>query len=530
MKKAMKKLMAALLAVAMVCAMAIPAFADGSSSTSSAAVTLYTITAPNNGHTYEIYQIFTGTPTPDASGSSTILSDIKWGKNAASSYNKGDAVPEVVLTDLTSVSGETAILKKVKNYVDLTSTSVFDTATSGSPASVPAGYYLIKDDDTPDLASYTLYLVEVIDHDITITPKTDAPSVEKKVQENSSKYQLDGGYGTGYNDTADYHIGDMVPFKLIGTVPDMSHYQTYEYVFHDTLSKAFDKPNASDIKVYRSDDKAFLGTDITDSCSSITVADSVEGKTTITVSFVDLKSVIGTTGSKYIVVSYSAKLNEKASIGHGTPGNTNEVYLVYSNNPNNIGTGTTPKDKVIVFTYELDVTKVDGKDSNKKLEKAKFKLLNSDQNKYAQVDANSKLIGWTSDETAATELVSDADGLFKVIGLDDGTYFLKETLAPSGYNTLAEPIELVISANTSNGQNGIGDVAELKTINVTVGSDPVVPGNVAAGTVGIEVKNNRGTTLPGTGGIGTTIFYVIGGGLMVAAAILLITKKRMENR
>ena len=533
MKKAMKKLMAALLAVAMVCAMAIPAFADSSSSTSTAAVTLYTITAPNNGHTYEIYQIFTGTPTTDASGN-PILSDIKWGKNAASSYNKGDAVPESVLTDLTSTSGETAILEKVKNYVELTSTSVFDTAKFGSPASVPAGYYLIKDDDNLDLASYTLYLVEVVNRNITITPKTDFPSVEKKVKENT-KHQQDDGFGTGYNDTADYHIGDMVPFKLIGSIPDMSHYQTYEYAFYDTLSKAFDKPNVSDIKVYRSDDKASLGTDITNSCTSITVTDSVDGKTVITVSFDNLKSVIGTTGSKYIVVSYSARLNEKASIGQGTPGNTNKVYLVYSNNPNGIGTGTTPVDKVIVFTYELDVNKVDGQDDSKKLENAKFKLLNSDQSAYAKVDSNSKFIGWTSNEADATELVSDEHGLFKVIGLDDDTYFLKETLAPSGYNTLAEPIKLVISANTSNGQNGLGAVTELTTIDVTVGNDPsasgaTTAGNSATGTVNITVENNRGTTLPGTGGIGTTIFYVIGGGLMVAAAILLITKKRMENR
>lgn len=127
-------------------------------------------------------------------------------------------------------------------------------------------------------------------------------------------------------------------------------------------------------------------------------------------------------------------------------------------------------------------------------------------------------------------MVSDATGLFKVIGLDDGIYFLKETLAPSGYNTLSEPIKLVISANTNNGQNGFGKTTELTTIDVTVDNGTATSGNVANGTVSIEVKNNRGTTLPGTGGIGTTIFYVIGGGLMVAAAILLITKKRMENR
>ena len=528
MKKAMKKLMAALLAVAMVCAMVAPAFAASATST-------HTITAPNNDHTYEIYQIFTGTPTTDATTNQTILSDIKWGANADSSYNKGDAVPDTVLTDLATVSGtnETAILTVVKKYVDLNGTPAY-TASHSTSVSVPAGYYLIKDIDTATVDSHTLYIVEVVDKNIEITPKTDAPSVEKKVQENT-KYPTDGGYDTGYNDTADYHIGDMVPFKLIGRIPDMSHYQTYKYVFHDTLSKAFDAPDQSAIKVSLSDSKATLGTDIDSTFYTVDVTTDAAGKTTITVSFNDLKSVTGVAKDKYIVVSYSAKLNEKASIGQGTPGNTNEVYLEYSNNPNGTGTGKTLEDKVIVFTYELDVNKVDGNNVDKKLPGAKFKLLNSDQTKYAQVDANSKLIGWTNDETTATELESDVNGLFKVIGLDDGTYFLKETLAPSGYNTLAEPIKLVISANTNNGQLGSGNTTELETISVTVGNDPsasgaTTVGNSATGTVNITVKNNRGTTLPGTGGIGTTIFYVIGGGLMVAAAILLITKKRMENR
>ena len=521
MKKAMKKLMAALLAVAMVCAMAIPAFAAGGS-----AATDFTITAPDNGHTYQIYQIFTGTSTVDATTKHTILSDIKWGENAVSTYKEGDAVPADILNTLTHTFGETNILTEVKKYVDLTGTPAF-TAAHSTPATVPAGYYLIKDIDDAEVASYTLYIVEVVDKNIEITPKTDVPSVEKKVKENT-KYQTDDTYGTGYNDTADYHIGDSVPFKLIGLIPDTNHYSSYKYIFHDTLSKAFDAPSEGDIKVYLSSSKGSLGDDITAS-STISVTSGSNSTTIITVSFDDLKQIAGASEGKYIVVSYSAKLNANASIGQGTPGNTNEVYLEYSNNPNNDGTGTTPEDKVIVFTYELDVNKVDGNNVDKKLPGAKFKLQNGTQTQYAKVDSNNKFVEWT-DEANATELVSNENGLFKVIGLDDGTYYLKETVAPSGYNTLADPIKLVISANTNNGQNGFGKTTELTTIDVTVDNGSAKGGTVATGTVSITVENNQGTTLPGTGGIGTTIFYVVGGGLMVAAAILLITKKRMENR
>lgn len=175
MKKAMKKLMAALLAVAMVCAMAIPAFAAGSAPAS----TTCTITAPDNGHTYEIYQIFTGTPTVDATTHQTILSDIKWGENAASTYKTGDAVPADVLNSLTATSGETHILTEVKKYVNLNSTPAF-TATHDTPATVPAGYYLIKDIDDADVTSYTLYIVKVVDENIKSLPKRMFPLLRKR--------------------------------------------------------------------------------------------------------------------------------------------------------------------------------------------------------------------------------------------------------------------------------------------------------------------------------------------------------------
>lgn len=515
MKKTFKKLMAALLAVALLCAMAVPAFAAEGSS--------FQISAPDNGHTYKIYQIFTGTPSTDSDGNK-VLSDIKWGSNASGEgHTKGTSVDSSTLTALAAASGEANILNLVKTYVDLNDAAAF-TATHSSPATVPAGYYLIKDDETVALNkgdSYSLYLVEVINADVKITPKTDAPSVEKKVKENAKV--SDATYGEGYNDTADYNIGDMVPFKLIGKVPSMEHYTTYEYVFHDTLATAFDAPSVNDIHVSLADSKNGDGAAI--DASSYTV--TVNGRD-ITIAFTNLKDVSGITAGKYIIVTYSAKLNNSASIGAAAPGNTNEVYLEYTNNPNTSSKGETVHDKVIVFTYKLDVTKIDANNHEKKLKDAEFKLLNSDQTKAANV-VDGKFAGWV-EEASGTILKSDNNGFFSVTGLDDGRYYLKEIKAPEGYNTLTSPVKVVISANTNNGQNRSGETSDLTAINISVNDAASKDGNVANGTVNIEVENNAGATLPSTGGMGTTLFYVIGGGLMVAAVVLLVTKKRMENK
>ena len=154
--------------------------------------------------------------------------------------------------------------------------------------------------------------------------------------------------------------------------------------------------------------------------------------------------------------------------------------------------------------------------------------MNSDKTKAASV-VDGKFAGWV-EESSGTILKSDNNGFFSVTGLDDGTYYLKEIKAPEGYNTLTSPVKVVISANTNNGQNRSGETTDLTTINISVNDADPTNGNVANGTVSIEVENNAGATLPSTGGMGTTLFYVIGGGLMVAAVVLLVTKKRMENK
>ena len=521
--KKMKKVMALLLSLVMVLAMSIATFATEGSTESS---NTYTITAPDNGHTYEVYQIFTGDLSTE--NGVQILSNLKWGKNGKGGV-ADTAVNADVISALNNVKGQsdTNILAVVANYVNLDKANVFGTVSNAIALNVPAGYYLIKDVDgkfTNKNDSYTKYIVKVAEN-ITIDPKSDKPSVEKKFQENVKTDNTTDGYGDRYNDTADYNIGDAVPFKLIGTVPDMSQYAKYKYTFHDTLSNSFDAPSKDRVKVYVSSSKSGEGQkEITD-----TFTVTVSGQN-ITVSTDNLKAIDGVEKGKYVIVEYSAVLNKNASIESATPGNTNEVYLTYSNNPNQGGDGTpeegkTPVDKVIVFTYKLDAEKVDGQDANKKLENVTFRVyrkIANNEKEWAKV-TDGKLSGWTISEDDATTLKSDKDGKFSVAGLDDGTYYIKEVQQLPGYNKLTEDVEVAIVANTSNGQSGAGEVSELTEIKLKVDKSDI-KGNV------VTIKNNKGTNLPTTGGMGTTIFYVVGSILVLGAAILLITKKRMSAR
>ena len=502
MKKAMKKLMAALLAVAMVCAMAIPAFADGSSSTSTAPVTtLYTITAPANGHTYEIYQIFTGDYDPS---NKTMLTNIKWGANGTGTT--GEAVDQAVLDDLSKVSpsaSDNAKLKVIEKYVTLT--TPVKTLVNGGSVEVVGGYYLIKDKDGSLSGSepYTTYLVSVVGH-VTINPKSnDVPEFKKKLKDTNDST----GDVSGWQDSADYDIGDYIPFRLQGTVPeDYDSYKTYYYAFHDVeeAGLTFDPDS---VEVFVGDE--VTGTKIT---TGYTVDTSPADGCTFEIVFDDLKKVSGVTADSTITVTYKSQLNDSAVLG--AQGNVNKAKLEYSNNPRGDGKGETPWDNVIVFTYKVVVNKVDQK--HDPLDGAEFTL-------------TKKLKDGTVVDMPMNIDTSNKS-LFTLSGLDDGIYTLTETVTPAHYNTIS-PITFTVNADHTITWEADPRNTVLTSLSGNTASGEITfTHNETDGSLTTDVVNNIGTTLPGTGGIGTTIFYVIGGGLMVAAAILLITKKRMENR
>ena len=543
-----KKLLGLLLAAVMVLAMGVPTFAASGSYT-------LTISGASDGHTYEAYQIFAG----DLSENEQTLSNVKWGDGvngeALLAALKGTEEEPTAYQTCMTAADVAKVLESYENnssemkaFADIAGQHLTKT-TSGTASAynedsksytisgLAAGYYLVKDkdDSVPGTDAYTDFILKVVQN-TTVTPKSDVPTVEKKVQEDD-KHNQDDGYGNGYNDVADWNIGDAVPFKLIGTLPtNFADYDTYQYIFHDTLSDGLDL-NKGSIKVYYASDKA--GTDKTEiSSEKYTVnVPGTEGtdQCSFEVAFADLTSVEGVTANKYIIVEYTATLNKDAEIG--LPGNPNKVYLEFSNNPNSGGegdTGKTPEDKVIVFTYELDVTKVDGADADTKLEDAEFKLYD-ENGKYVIVDADGKVIGWADNEAGGSTLKSDENGLFKVIGLDDGTYWLKETKAPDGYNLITDPIKIEIKATTVNDQDwtameGPADALTALEIKVTVGSTTTSgTGDTESGIVATDIKNNKGATLPETGGMGTTIFYVLGAILVLGAGGLLIARRRTDS-
>lgn len=537
--KSTKKLLALLLVAMMIVAMLPNALAA-------------TVTIPSDGilsgHSFTAYQIFAGNESEGA------LQNVVWGSgidsNALLTALKADttygsffstcadaAAVAKVLTDNNTNGGLANAFAKLA-HANKTGTG---TALTVGTTDLPGGYYLIVDttNDVGEGGAYNASLLQVVG-DIRIDVKTAAPSVEKKVLEDD-KYNQDGGYGTGYNDVADYNIGEAVPFHLIGLVPDMSRYDTYKYIFHDTLSAGLTL-NEGSIKVYVASDKA--GTDKAEITTGWTRGTPAAGES-FTVSFDDLKTVSGVTQGKYIIVEYTATLNTGAVIG--LDGNPNTVYLEYSNKPNQSAagdtdnTGNTPKDKVIVFTYELDTTKVDGQDTSKKLKDAKFVLLNADATKVAKISGG-KFDGWqnlpaageggviAADSWASDSVLTSAEttGLFSVTGLDAGTYKLREIAAPAGYNLLSQDVEVVITAGTENNQSWNGTPSEaLKTLAVTA-NGTAGTGNPDAGIASITIANNKGNTLPETGGIGTTVFYVLGSILVIGAVVLLVSKKRMN--
>ena len=489
--KALKKLASVLISLFMVFALTTTAFANGENS-------LTINNTGNTAHTFELYQIFTG------DYSNGTLSNLKWGSGISNDGQKklGDAGVKAK-----SIKDATAFANDVKPYLTNPTTSTSVAAGSSYKFdNLAAGYYLVKDADGTQAnttGAYTSYIVQVVGK-VTQDTKLDVPKVVKKVKDTNDSNDTT----SDWQDSADYDIGDEVPYQITGTMPsNFADYSTYKYVFTDTMSKG----------LTYSDKTATIKIGKTDVTSSFTeaVTTKEDGSTVVTWTCDNLKEIKNVTldENTTVVVTYSATLNKDAVIG--AAGNPNTVNLTYSNNPNKGGegeTGKTPDDKNIVFTYKVVVNKV--AQDNKALAGAEFTLSKVNAKDTSTVVKTFTLTG--NPERDATT--------FTATGLDDGTYVLKETKTPAGYNTIADQYFTITATHDQTSDNPalVSLSGDKLTGSITFTADK------DAGSLTTDVVNEKGSTLPSTGGIGTTIFYVAGCALVVLAGVMITARKRAD--
>lgn len=539
MKKAIKKLLAALLAVAMVCAMAIPAFAYD------------TEEDIDKNHCYDAFQIFDGVVSDD-----NTISNVKWGQNIphpedflpklkadstlSSEFANADSLQEVL--DVmkgwtTSDDNSIAFARFVCNYIytdaNADSKPVLQGGHTGAFEVPKPGYYLIVDTSSfssdangDSYHAYNSFLLKVTKayYHIQITPKVEKPTVEKKVYDNDDNST--SGDNNGWGSSADHAINEEFQFQLIAKLPKSEnngraydYYNEYAVRFNDTLSNGITYDRLDSV-VINSNGHTY---DIPKDSPKYNVDVShLESDHSFVVSIPDVKTCVedpefNLNNGATITVTYTAHLNENAAV-NGSADNKNSVRLQYSNNPRPDGKywgyTPTPESEVYVYTYQLNNTKYrDEVNENNKLEGAGFRLYsdeacNAEDEIKLKMNDDGTYSRDFSTEGKGVEMRSNKDGQFNVKGLDAGTYYLKETTPPAGYSA-CKVTPVTITAN-HNGNHVEFDSSKLSTTIIN--------------------KKDGGITLPSTGGIGTTIFYVVGGGLMVAAIVLLVTKKRMENK
>ncbi len=544
--KNLKKISALFVAIVMTMITVVPAFAEENGPTSQ-------IQSNIPGHDLVAYQIFVGDASHEEKKS--ILSNIGWGENIDSIGFINALNAKFEDWNLLESSSANEVAKKLENLTVEEANKVAQIAFENrkglgtklnNPGStnVRQGYYLIVDETNNLEAGDALNpAILAVNGNVSVKDKKEKVAVDKTV-----KNETDSDFSDGTTSS----IGKKVTFKLHTKIIDqtaLSNYEKYFLQFSDTASNALDPVVDENQKVafkayLSSDDELDVvkDDDITSWFEASEVTFTKEEKRVFTFTAEDIKGKGNDPAGKHIFITYEAKLNGNAVIGN--PGNENEVVLNYSNNPNSNGEGippygTTPPDNAIVFTFQLNGTKVALGDPNIKLKGAEFvvyRVNESGEKEYAVMDENKKIIQWEIlDEEELKEkiadnapdrenylLISKEEGIFGIQGLGDGTYYLKETKAPNGYNLITEPIQFKISST-------IEPEGTIKDISIEIAGKDPASGNASDGSVTVTVENTKGTTLPETGGMGTTMLYVVGGILLVGSAVLLVTKKRMGH-
>lgn len=483
----------------------------------------HTITINNSvsGHSYAAYQIFKGDLASDGT-----LSNIDWGSGVngagllaalqaadfntyGNCKNAADAANVLAANGTFNNSTAKAFAEIAANYT--TNTSFSSNYSDGNHnytiAGLDDGYYLIRDTAAVTGADAQTEYILTVTKDTEVTPKSDVPESQKKVKDANDTT----GIVSGWQDSADYDIGDSIPFQLTATLPDnYSEYKTYTMTFHDTEANGLSFKQDS-VEVFVDNTKITQGYDV--------ITDGLNDGCTFEIRFADLKTAdqamdeIAITKDSIIRVEYESVLNDQAVIG--SDGNRNTMYLTYSNNPYGYETGTTPADTVIVFTYQTIINKKD--ENNGELTGATFTL-------------EKEIKGETGNSWKKIDEITGINtSVFTFTGLDDGNYRLTETKAPDRYNTM-EPVLFTVTAthDTDTDSDGVHNLSAL-TGTVENGVIQFTP-DVTKGSLTANIQNFPGSILPGTGGMGTTVFYIVGIALVAGAAAIITVRIKKARR
>lgn len=524
--KKMKKIVSLLLAAVMVLAM-----------TAAVSAAKITIDGATSGSTYSAYKLLDATDGGNGKFAYTVNS--KYRDALKTAMNNQDATDDQIIEHISGLNADAIRTFADNVYKRLGAVEADATTTTGAFNNVAQGYYLIAESamENPK-ETYSLVMLDTAGSaEVTVTPKKDKPTLDKEIKHNET-----GAWGV----VGDNQIGDTVEFRTITTVPDYTkNYTTYAYIIHDTMSEGLtsnvvtgNTNNDLSVKVVKNGQTTETPLDakyISVTASGNTFSVTIDVKTAVA------DGVMSAGDSLYTY--YTGILNEEARIYDGDPDKQeNEAYLEYSNNPYDENSKEeTPHKKVYDWTFKMGVNKVDGT-TNDTITGAVFVLaekeLNLDNLNLSEEGVpatTTDLIALVSIEggyrVATAEEIADNSvtkvyhmeaGDITIKGLDDATqYYLYETKAPAGYNKLKDPVKFTINAE----YNEAGDALAEGKPDATV-----IQGNKTETLTDLatDVVNNSGTELPETGGIGTTIFYVLGTILVLGAAILLITKKRMS--
>lgn len=530
MKSLMKKVFAAAAAIATVFGLAATTVATANAAGGNATLTVSTTDAKFASKTVNAYKMFSATVSGDGQAVSYTLTD-EWkpffmsstldGLTGVTDANVNDKANEYVskLTgkekDLSAFAAKASNWAQTNNITaDATATVSKNAATDGKYTAtftnLDYGYYVVAvpGATVADTNSQYAALVRVHSTSVDAEIKGALPTVDKKVQVN----------GTG-KDATDAKIGDTLTFTLTSTIPDMSAYSTYTFNFKDTLSKGLTFGQVTSVKV--GDTTLTKDTDYT-----VTTAPADSGKTLLTVAMKDFKTKQQANAGKKITVTYAATLNKDAVVGGA--GNVNSATIQYSNNPSTNGTGESEPSKVRVFTYGFTVDKYTGKnydDTATRLAGAEFTLAHKGGTAISFVKVADSAtqnavyrVAKADEAGATTTITTPANGKVDFRGLENGEYTLTETKAPAGYNKLASAIGVKVD-----GQNNGTDTTHATVVIKYDNNNGSVYDQTASNGV-IPVQNKPGVVLPGTGGMGTIAFTVIG--VLVIALGVAWTLKR----